>query len=113
MSHHPGTATIRPCLLAAAVLLHGGVAAAQAPDSAPPQTRPSPPAWSFRAPAPTYIFPDDDDYVQPTLTADRGPLHLEGRYNYEDLRSVSAFAGWNLSWGDSVSLELTPMFGGV
>jgi hypothetical protein len=51
--------------------------------------------------------------VQPTITADRGALHLEARYNYEDRQSTSAFVGWNLEFGDTVKVDLTPMLGGV
>jgi len=69
--------------------------------------------WSFRVAAATYVLPDDDDYVQPTVAADRGRLHLESRYNYEDRESVSAFAGWNFQAGKQVTLALTPMAGAV
>src|SRR5262249_37294477 len=55
----------------------------------------------------------ESDYVQPTMTADRGPLHLEGRYNYEDRESLSGFAGWNLETSSKLTLSLTPMLGGV
>jgi hypothetical protein len=69
--------------------------------------------WSLRVSGATYIIPDDENYVQPTVAADRKALHLESRYNYEDRRSVSGFVGWNLSFGDTLKLELTPMLGGV
>jgi hypothetical protein len=42
---------------------------------------------------------------------DRGPLHLEGRYNYEDLKTASLFAGWTFSTGGSLTVDLTPMVG--
>ena len=71
------------------------------------------PTWSLRASGATYFLPDDDDYVQPTVAVDRGPLHVEGRYNYEDRRSVSTFIGWNLEFGQTVTLQLTPMLGAV
>jgi hypothetical protein len=45
------------------------------------------------ASAATYVLPDDDDYVQPTVAVDRGKLHLEGRYNYEARRWGSGFIG--------------------
>ncbi len=70
-------------------------------------------AWSFSASAYTYFVPDDRDYVQPTLTADRGWLHLEARYNYEALDTSSLWIGYNYNVGDKVELELTPMLGGV
>ena len=71
------------------------------------------PTWSLRVSAATYFLPDEEDYLQPTVTADRGALHLESRYHYEGSRSLSAFVGWNLELGKTVKLELTPMFGGV
>ena len=69
--------------------------------------------WSFSVSAYTYILPDDSDYVQPTFTADRGSLHLEARYNYEAPDTGSAWIGYNLSVGEKVSFELSPMLGAV
>jgi len=69
--------------------------------------------WSIGAYADTYVMPGAGNYVQPTVTFDRGVLHLEGRYNYEDLGSSSAFVGWNVTFGRKVTLELTPMIGVV
>ena len=71
------------------------------------------PSWSFDITASAYLFPSDDNYIQPTATADRGALHLETRYNYEDPKSLSAFIGWKFDFGETVTLELTPMFGGL
>ena len=76
-------------------------------------TEPDGNGWSFSAAAYTYIVPDSRDYVQPTFTADRGWLHLEARYNYEDLETGSAWAGYNFSGGKKLAWELTPMLGGV
>jgi hypothetical protein len=70
-------------------------------------------AWSFSASAYTYIVPDSPDYVQPTVTADRGWLHLEARYDYEALHTGSAWAGWNLGGGKKLAWEFKPMLGGV
>ncbi len=69
--------------------------------------------WSIRASAASYIFPDADNYLQPTVAIDHGALHLEGRYNYEAQRSVSGFIGWNFDFGTTIALQLTPMFGAV
>jgi hypothetical protein len=69
--------------------------------------------WSFSASAYTYIVPDSREYMQPTFTADRGWLHLEARYNYEDLDTGSAWLGYNFGGGDKVWWEFTPMLGGV
>lgn len=70
-------------------------------------------SWSFFASAYTYLVPDDRDYVQPTFMADRDWLHLEGRYNYEAPDTGSAWFGYNVSVGEDVSLEFTPMLGAV
>ena len=70
-------------------------------------------AWSFSASVSTYILPNDQEYVQPTLTADRGWLHLETRYNYENLETGSVWVGYNFSGGKKLEWEFTPMLGGV
>jgi len=70
-------------------------------------------AWAFSATVLTYIVPDDRDYVQPTFTADYYWLHLKGRYNYEDLDTASVWIGYNFSVGEKLTLDFTPMIGGV
>ena len=74
---------------------------------------PAPAPWSLGASAYAYFIPDEDDYIQPTLRADRDRLHLEARYNYEDLHTASMWIGWNLRAGNSVALEFTPIAGVV
>jgi hypothetical protein len=69
--------------------------------------------WAFYASAFAYFVPDDQNYVSPIITADYGWLHLEARYNYEDLETGSLFLGWNFSVGDKLWLEATPLLGGV
>ena len=69
--------------------------------------------WSFSASLNAYLVPDDNDYVQPTISADREWLHLEARYNYEEIGTGSVWVGYNMTAGDKVSLEFTPMVGGV
>ncbi|HNQ89060.1 MAG TPA: hypothetical protein PKM73_10635 [Verrucomicrobiota bacterium] len=69
--------------------------------------------WSFSVSAYSYFVPAEREYVQPTFSADRGWLHLEARYNYEDLETGSAWVGYNLGGGETLEWELTPMLGGV
>ena len=69
--------------------------------------------WSFSASAYTYLLTDEGNYAQPTVTADRSWLHLEARYNYEDLDTGSLWAGYNFAGGQLVEWELTAMIGGV
>lgn len=69
--------------------------------------------WEFSASVYGYLVPDSQDYLQPTLTADRGWLHLEARYNYENLETGSLWVGCNYSGGGTLAWEITPMLGGV
>lgn len=69
--------------------------------------------WSVSASVAIYGLPDESNYAQPTVTADRGVLHLEGRYNYEALRTASLWAGYAMRGGRRVEWELTPMVGAV
>jgi hypothetical protein len=80
---------------------------------APAHAAQAPSPWAPRAAVAAYVLPNDDDYIQPTVTLDRSALHLEGRYNYEDRKSVAGFVGWNHETGTRLALALTPMIGGV
>lgn len=107
----------RMVIIAGVLLLAGTNAAAQIPAApsaaSPPASSAAPSEWTFSASGYTYILPDEGNYVQPTVTADRRRLHLEARFNYEDRDTGSLWAGVNFSGGDAVSWELTPMVGGV
>lgn len=70
-------------------------------------------AWSFSVSVSGYFVPDGRDYAQPTITADYDWLHLEARYNSEALETGSVWIGYNFSVGDKLSLDFTPMLGGV
>lgn len=104
-----------PAVAAVAALLLPTSASGQASTNAPPSStsETSSNLWSFSVSAYAYIVPDSRDYVQPTITADRGWLHLEGRYNYEALETGSAWVGGNFSGGKDLTWEFTPMLGGV
>ena len=69
--------------------------------------------WTFSASAFAYFVPEDRNYVQPTVMADRGSLHLETRYNYEAQETGSVWLGVNFGGEGTVSWEFTPMMGGV
>ena len=69
--------------------------------------------WSYTASLIFYAIPDDDNYAQPAFSADRDTLHLEARYNYEDMDTSSLWAGYNFSFGESVLIGFTPMVGAV
>jgi hypothetical protein len=71
------------------------------------------PRWEFSAAAYYYVLPDEKDLASPVVRADRGPLHLEARYNYEDRDTGSLFAGWNFGLGEELRLDATLMAGVV
>src|SRR5215831_7984200 len=113
-------------LTLAATLAVGSVSAQTATNTPPPAPPPAttnqvaaPKAemvekpWSFSASAYTYVIKDSRDYVVPIVSADKDWLHLEARYNYEASDTASVWVGYNLSFGEKVTLELTPMLGGV
>ena len=84
-----------------------------APGPPPPPAEQATDEWSLFASAYAYFTPDGLDYVQPTVMADRGRLHLQARYNYEDLDTGSVWAGCNFSGGTTLAWEIAPMAGGV
>ena len=68
-------------------------------------------AWSLSLWGDYFIIPDEENIFNPTFYADHKSLHLEGRYNYEDLNTASVFAGWRFETGDKLKLAATPMLG--
>jgi hypothetical protein len=115
------TTRIIQAVLPILVLVTGQAFGQNATTNSPAATNSPPPAvtneleksWSFSVSAYTYVVPDDVDYVQPTITADHDRWHLELRYNYEALKTGSAFVGYNFSGGEKLAWEFTPMIGGV
>jgi hypothetical protein len=69
--------------------------------------------WEYSLTVDGYIISGEDGYAQPTFTADHKWLHLEARYNYENFRTGSLWAGYNFSWGKTWQFAVTPMIGGV
>ena len=101
--------------LSAALILLAPNASGQTTPGTPqgPSPEPTTNPWSFNASVYTYFVPDDSNYANPNFTADRGWLHLEARYNYEAQKTGSLWLGRNFSFGDKLTLEVTPMVGGV
>ena len=84
-----------------------------APAWAQPMEHPVPEekAWALGASLSWYFVHDRTNFGVPVATADHGPVHLEVRYNYEALRTGSAFIGWNFEFGGAVSFGVTPIVG--
>ena len=106
-----GTLLVTAALSVPGTALAQGRFVAQTPAPATPQ--PAEPRWTASAELALYVIPDEENYLSPTLSADREWLHLEARYNYEDRNTVSFWGGVNLEWGEQVTLAVTPMFGVV
>jgi len=101
-------------LVAVCIVLASATAALPAQEASPPaEPAALPSSWSFNVSAFDYFIPDEDDVGLGIVTADRGPIHLEGRYNYEAEGTGSVFFGWTFSMGDKVAVDVTPMLGGV
>lgn len=88
-------------------------AAADTPPVIPPPTPSTEKPWNFSAAITLYATPDQNVYVQPTIGADYGALHLEARYNYESLDTASLWAGYTFSGGEDFTIDFTPMVGVV
>ena len=60
-----------------------------------------------------YVVPHQPNFVTALGWADVRWLHVEGRYNYEALRTGSVFLGVRAAWSSLVRLKITPMLGGT
>ena len=67
--------------------------------------------WNYAVETDLYFT--DPFVFLPIFTADKGNLHLEARYNYEDLKTASAWVGYNVFGGDEFEYFITPMVGGA
>lgn len=94
---------MKKLILAGTLVLSSVAAYGQTSDSA---------QWEFNADVNFYLIPDDF-FVLPVFRADKGKLHLETRYNYEDRETFSAWIGYNFMGGDKLEYTITPMLGGV
>jgi len=104
----------RAALVALGLLLQGSLCSeAIGQNEAAHLTEDETNSWSFSASLYGFIVPESRDYLNPNLTADRGWLHLEARYNYESLETASLWVGYNFSAGEKLVFEFTPVLGGV
>ncbi len=107
--------------ICAGLLLLSACGWTQPPAQSQPKSQPHSPAattapaepWEYSLTVDGYLIAGEDGYASPTFTADRNWLHLEARYNYENFRTGSLWAGYNFSWGKTWQFAVTPMIGGV
>ena len=69
------------------------------------------PAWSFSASGYFYYIPYERNFVLLTGIAEHKSLHLEARYNYEDLNTASVFTGWKFEAGNELAFTAIPLIG--
>ena len=70
--------------------------------------------WQFAFYLNGYMLLGEAGYLVPMVFADKGPIHLEARYNYEDFNTASLYFGWGFRFGDEKNfVRLVPMFGGA
>ena len=65
--------------------------------------------WNFSVETDLYFT--DPFVFLPIFIADKGNLHLEARYNYEDLKTISSWVGYNFYGGNEFEYFITPMIG--
>ena len=65
--------------------------------------------WNFSVETDLYFT--DPFVFLPIFIADKGKLHLEARYNYEDLKTFSGWLGYNFYGGEEFEYFITPMIG--
>lgn len=68
--------------------------------------------WNHTVEPSFYIY-KNDFFILPIYQVDKDWLHLEARYNYEDMNTFSAWFGYNFTGGNKLEYSLTPMLGGV
>jgi hypothetical protein len=83
------------------------------PGGAPAKSTAAPQPWQYNLTIDGYVVPDGTSYASPVLTADHNWLHMEARYNYENLHTGSLWVGYNFNVGKTLSLSVTPMIGGI
>lgn len=91
------------------VLMVAGCATIAAPALAQDSTE----VWEFNASVITFLYRDTIALWNPAVTADHGHLHLEARYQWEDWRTASAWAGYWFGFGNELEVNVAPMVGGV
>jgi hypothetical protein len=87
-------------------------AAAQHPAEPVPQVEPGSP-WEFSGSVYGVDPPGSEAHATAILYGQRGPLHLELRFNYEDIDTAALFTGWTFAGGDEFAFAATPMLGFV
>jgi len=103
----------RHVVVIAAVVASASVSASRVRADDHQQQPPPAPALSGEAIVYGWVVPEQDDFGMADAWLDIGRLHIEGRYNYEGLRTGSLFLGANAAAGDNIAIAATGMVGAV
>lgn len=68
--------------------------------------------WNYKLENYFYIY-KDDFFVLPIFQVNKDWLHLEARYNYENMNTGSAWFGYNFTGGNKLQYTITPMVAGI
>lgn len=79
--------------------------------AAEPHTSPERAAWSGSVETFAYLM--EDGFVLPIAATDRGSLHFEARWQYEDRETFSAWAGRRFETGSELRLDVVAMAGAI
>jgi hypothetical protein len=74
---------------------------------------PTPKNWSTQVSVLTILLRDTITLWNPSVFVDKGTLHMEARYQWEDWRTASLWAGYNFEFGDRLHVVVSPMAGVV
>lgn len=67
--------------------------------------------WTLTPSLLTILYTDTIALWNPAFNADHGNLHLEARYQWEDWRTASVWAGRWFSFGKALRVDVAPMAG--
>ena len=77
----------------------------------PPQIAPAPERWETSLSTWWIEPPHEPGYLSAVISADRGPLHLEAHWAYEDRETFSLFAGRTFPIEGTFTGHVTPRLG--
>ena len=103
---------VQLAVVAVMVLLRGEMLSQEMPSGAPSEAPSAKNPRAYNLTVDVYIVPSQSD-VNPVFAANRNRVHLEARYNSENLRRGSLWAGYNFSAGKKLLLNVTPMMGDI
>lgn len=98
-------------IIAFVALAMVGATSVQAQDSTRVADQDTVSGWDMNAAILGFLYTDTIALWNPSFTVDRGHLHLEARYQWEDWRTASVWAGRNFEFGEKVAVSITPMAG--